>query len=340
MDSSYDKVFITNIPAFYKISLYNRIAQKRRILAVFLDAGNSDRNADFYKGELSCDFVILSKLGFFARAAFVIRLFFFMKYGEIVIGGWDRVLYWLAAFVSKAEKNSVVVESSILESSVCGAKGLVKRIFLSNISKAYCSGKLSAAILESLGFKGRIVITRGVGLYKLHEQPPFEPRAKVSKFLYVGRLVDEKNLPMLIGAFGKRPELTLDIAGFGELEDELKKGAPENVVFHGAVPNEDLRGFYRDSDVFVLPSKKEPWGLVVEEALNNGTPVILSDKIGCAPDVLAEDVNGLSFRHDDEGSLLAAIDRICDPDFYNALRKNVAGSDPFEIEERQISSYL
>lgn len=54
-------------------------------------------------------------------------------------------------------------------------------------------------------------------------------------------------------------------------------------------------------------SKSEPWGLVIEEAMNNGLPVIVSNKVGCSIDLVAEDVNGIIFDLDDRNSLKNAV---------------------------------
>ena len=115
--------------------------------------------------------------------------------------------------------------------------------------------------------------------------------------------------------------------------------AGSNVRFVGAVDNEKLPAVYRAADVFVLPSIIEPWGLVVEEALNNGTPVIVSDRVGCKDDLLTKET-GLVFRHDDAASLKAAVRQMCDVAFYNRLRQGVARLDFSRSARRQVEVYL
>ncbi len=188
--------------------------------------------------------------------------------------------------------------------------------------------------------KKTVVKTGGVGLYRRVPQPPFEARERVKNFLYVGRLSPEKNLIFLIRAFSKLPELTLNIVGFGPQEAELKAIAGKNVVFHGAVANAELPKFYQANDVFVLPSKSEPWGMVVEEALNNGVPVLVSDSVGCAEEIVRNEENGIIFRNDDDANFFAAVNRMCIADFYNTLRRNIAAQNPESIERLQVEAYL
>ena len=92
-------------------------------------------------------------------------------------------------------------------------------------------------------------------------------------------------------------------------------------------------------DVFVLPSKVEPWGLVVEEALNNGIPVIVSDRVGCAEEII-NNSNGLIFHYNDKNEFVAAINKMAEIDFYNRLRKNISKLNFEEIEQAQIACYV
>lgn len=336
----YDIIYLICTPAFYKIKLLNEIAKKKKVLAIFMYEMGNTRNKDFYLGEKHFDYISLQDFGKFGAYVKLIKTIFTISYKSMVICGWDTYFAWLTAILSPKKKNSIVVESGIYESITTGLKGFIKRIFLSRISLGLCSGEPHIALLRALGFKGKCIKTYGVGLYNMIPQPPFQERSEVKNFLFVGRFVAVKNLEFLIKAFAKRPNLTLNIAGFGELEEQLKSIASHNVKFLGAVENKKIFNTYKQNDVFVLPSISEPWGLVVEEALNCGTPVLLSSKIGCRDDVLEEGKNGLSFDERNENSLLEAIDKICDVELYNNMRKFISFRDCQAIENRQIQAYF
>ena len=339
---SYDIVFLSNFPAFYKVRLYNEIAKRAKILVIFLrDQGaRGRRNADFCAEPKHFEFEVLPPTKSKRQAVKVVKTLKSLRYKELVIGGWNELPFWAAAFCSPRAKNAVVVESSYLESATSGPKAWVKRIFLSRISKAYCSGASNIKLVEMLGFRGNIKKTGGVGLYRRVPQPPFEPRERIKNFLYVGRLSPEKNPEFLVRAFAKLPEFTLNIVGFGPQEEYLKSLAGTNVVFHGAVANAELPKFYRANDVFVLPSKSEPWGMVVEEALNNGVPVLVSDSVGCAEELIVGKNVGLIFKTDDEQDFLEAVEKIRNPEFYNRLREDVSRRDAELVEEQQVDCYL
>ena len=105
------------------------------------------------------------------------------------------------------------------------------------------------------------------------------------------------------------------------------------------VDNVKLPNYYKNNDVFILPSKSEPWGLVIEEALNNGLPVIVSDKVGCKDDLVTVDT-GLIFRYDDMDDLKNKVKKMCDVNYYNELRKCISFLDFNERIDKQVSVFL
>jgi len=89
---------------------------------------------------------------------------------------------------------------------------------------------------------------------------------------------------------------TLVLAGSGEQERELKEAVAAakltNVVFLGFINQSALPDVLGISDIFILPSEDEPWGLIVNEALCAGLPVIIGEQVGCAPDLVVDGENG------------------------------------------------
>lgn len=340
MYTYYDKVFVTNLLPFYKINLYNEISSRQRILVIVTGDGAQTRNANFFKGNIKFKYISYQKRNIFYRLYFTLHLLRKIQYKEAIVGGWDSVPLWLFALLSPRFKNSVVIESSYIESVTNGLKGLTKRIFISRIrNKAYVSGSSQQKLAEKLRCRAKIVKTKGVGVFNYVRQPEYVAREKVKNFLFVGRLVEVKNLEFLIRVFNELKEYTLHIAGFGKLEPNLRAIASDNIVFLGAVDNEKLSEVYQQNDVFILPSKSEPWGLVVEEALNNGLPVLVSNRVGCASEIV-NDENGLVFKWDSEVDLRDKINRIVQIDYYNQLRHNISKMDFEKIEIDQINCYL
>ncbi|MBI3273470.1 MAG: glycosyltransferase family 4 protein [Planctomycetes bacterium] len=112
--------------------------------------------------------------------------------------------------------------------------------------------------------------------------------------LFVGRLVAVKGVASLLGAFsavlGRLPDARLALVGDGPLRAELESRAERacggRVRFFGSVAPAELARFYAAADLLVLPSLEEPWGIVVNEAMAFGLPVLASDRVGAAHDLV------------------------------------------------------
>ncbi len=141
--------------------------------------------------------------------------------------------------------------------------------------------------------------------------------------LYLGRLEEVKGLGYLLEAFASAapPDAVLVLAGtgsalFGLQERVAQLGISGRVRFPGYVRADNTIPYYAIASVFVLPSitmptGKEPWGLVVNEAMNQGVPVIATDAVGAAAGGLVQDgVNGLIVPERDSAALGAALRRL------------------------------
>jgi glycosyltransferase involved in cell wall biosynthesis len=134
--------------------------------------------------------------------------------------------------------------------------------------------------------------------------------------LYAAKFVQRKRPGDLLEAVRRlRPQteclFTVVMAGSGELEGELRsfcsEHALENVVFTGFINQSELPDLYAASDVFVLPSEHEPWGLAVNEAMCAGLPVVVSREVGCVADLVQDGVNGFTPSVGDVAGLAGAL---------------------------------
>ena len=135
--------------------------------------------------------------------------------------------------------------------------------------------------------------------------------------LFSGKLIPKKDPQTLLAAVGQmaaiggRP-VHLVFLGDGPLRatlsDEAQRMAPGRVHFVGFRQQEAIGEVYTDADMLVLPSIfSETWGLVVNEAMQFGLPCIVSDRVGCAPDLVVSGVTGQVFAHGDVGSLTSCL---------------------------------
>ena len=144
----------------------------------------------------------------------------------------------------------------------------------------------------------------------------------------VSRLVPDKQPEVLLEAFRRVREnhaCTLLIVGSGRLECDLKRQVAEqaipDVVFTGFLNRSQIYEAFAAADVFALLSREhETFGLVVNEAMNFGLPVVTSDRVGCAADLVGNDLNGFVVSsRDPRDAACALATLVADPDLRQTM---------------------
>lgn len=333
----YEYIIVTHIPAFYKVNLYNELAKKMNILVIFVASDtNENRSDDFIcKSDLKFDHKILytgnlQERNVYKNIRSLSAIVSQSKYRRIIVGGWDLQEYWYLVFTNYKSKNCLVLESTINESSINNIRGVAKKVFLSRISTVFASGNLHKLLLDSLRYKGEVKVTKGVGIIN---KPKFSPKFKQydKKYLFVGRLSKEKNIEMLIDIFNKLEDYKLTIVGSGPLEEQLKGRANENITFVGNVVNLGIRKYFETNDILVLTSVSETWGLVVEEALYYGVPVIVSSNCGSC-EIIRDGINGYVVDIEDDRNIKNVIKNIDESNY----QKLIDGVDKFSVEAKDL----
>jgi glycosyltransferase involved in cell wall biosynthesis len=113
---------------------------------------------------------------------------------------------------------------------------------------------------------------------------------------------------------GLGERIVIAYLGDGALRRDLEKlatqRAPVRALFLGFQNQRQLSRFYHAADLLSLPSRfNETWGLVTNEALHHGLPCVVSDRVGCLPDLIEPGLTGEFFRADSEPELTAALTR-------------------------------
>jgi len=344
-NQSYDFVFVSHLPSFYKINLFNKLAKSVSILAIFLGESSNERTADFVKGIKQFDYLFLNSGDFERRIRWysswkLLRILLKLKYKWLSVGAWDLPESWVAILCSPKHQNVIAQESSIFESELYGWKGLIKRLFVKRLSLALVSGEPHGRLMRAVGFDGEIVVTGGVGLANRAKRAIDSDRKFSGNFLYVGRLSSEKNLAYLLGIFAcsQMANFRLTLVGNGPERESLRMLAGSNVSLVGHMPNELIHEIYLSHDVFVLPSLSEPWGLVVEEALYYGLPVLASSKVGSVEDLVLNSGAGLVFDPLSEKSLHQAIEAMAT--HYEQYSKAARAIDFASRDAAQVWAYV
>lgn len=338
-----DILIINNCPAFYKINLYNKLAEYCNIHVVFIGLTNQVVINDSFKTDIKFSYDLLSSIQIEKRNKIssiikLLRIYIKYDFRKIIYGGYDDLEERLFIFLSPKRKNCLQFESSIQESRITGFISFAKKIILSRASIALPSGNMQSAVLAALNFKGIIIKPKGVGIFNKGQiQLKEKNNDSDIKYIFVGRLIPLKNLEFIIRVFNQTNK-PLTIVGTGILEQHLKSISNSNITFTGFINNNKIYELYESHDVFILPSLSEPWGLVVEEAIYFGLPVLISNAVGCQDEMVKQPKTGCVFSPTDKNSLLEAIEKIeANIDLY---RHNCQKFDFQKRDMEQIEAYL
>ena len=266
----------------------------------------------------------------------VVRWIVNQHYDAVLVYGWSRATNLMAIGAAFATNMPVLLrgETNLLNSLSSFKKGL-KSAVLKPLFAA-TSGFLSIGRHNS-EFYG----AWGVPMQKIHLAPYSVDNeywlAQATKFsghksqlkcdlgfgpgtpiiLFSGKLISMKRPLDLLQAFesvSKKLPSGLVFLGDGQLRGQLEAYVRDrrltNVKFVGFKNQTELAPYFAMSDVFVLPSGFEPWGLVLNEALCFGLPVIASDKVGATGDLVQHGINGFVYSAGDVAALTARLEEL------------------------------
>ncbi|MFK4385532.1 glycosyltransferase family 4 protein [Bradyrhizobium sp. USDA 223] len=234
----------------------------------------------------------------------------------VVLAGYERPVVWLQALILSLKRRpfALFCDSTLYDQPQSFWKGVAKRIIFNWADGIFCYGVRAMEYVSYYGVPSSksFVRCQAAALPKDYSaETAFErriekaPRNAPPRYLYVGRLSPEKSLDHLLLAFkqvaASIPGAQLNLVGKGPAEQELRNlvaqlGIQHGVTFAGPKFDSDLFDEYCKASCLVLPSYSEPWGLVVNEAMSFGCPVVVSYRCGCVPELIADRKTGFSFE--------------------------------------------
>lgn len=244
----------------------------------------------------------------------------------MVITGYSSFESWVLLIYSLLFSRAVIVtiDSTSAEGDRSNVRKLLKRFFLARVNAVLAYGDSSRKLATSLGVNPVDVFCPFHCVEKIYYEDcnivlsrrSVSSKPEFFRFVFVGRLSSEKGIEVLIEAFKRlsRSQLNihLSIVGDGPMRDALMNKVESNsiggkVEFLGAREPSEIIRLYASVNCFVLPSFQEPWGLVVNEALCQGVPVIVSDKCGCIENLVFNNPAAIKFTAGDISGLYGAM---------------------------------
>ncbi|MFN2628004.1 MAG: glycosyltransferase family 4 protein [Gaiellaceae bacterium] len=318
---------LTEIPAPYRVPLFNALADRVDLTVLFLRARNPERPYRLHAAEFRFEWRILRGIDatiggrWLVANLGVMRALRRARPDVVLLGGWNQPAFWVAlAWARTRRLPAVVWVESTGRDRRSGRLEPTKRALLRAADAFLVPGRAAREYLLALGVADdRIAVAPNAvdpGLFGAELERVERQRPVV---LAVGRLSPEKGLDVLLqAADGLAGDIVL--AGTGPEENRLRRLAGEHVRFLGNVERDDLPALYAAADVFVLPSRSDPWGMALNEAAHAGLPLVATDAAGATSDLVEEGANGFSVPADDVPALRKALERLLgDPELRAAM---------------------
>ncbi len=339
-------VILTEIISPYRIPLFNSLAQNANVDLYVLFLAETDptlRQWQVYKNEIQFSYQVLpswrQRLGRYNMLLNrgVARALATSAPDVILCGGYNYVASWQALRWARAHRIPFVLWSESNAKDLRRGHAVVE--FLKSSFLRRCSGFVvpGRAAQEYLCADKRIAESALFTSSNAVDNDLFAAGASAARqnanalrreldlprryFLFVGRLVREKGVFELLAAYAKlsesvRLQVGLVFVGDGASRQQLERQAasisPGAIRFVGFAQREQLAIYYGLAEIFILPTYADTWGLVVNEAMACGLPVILSQAAGCAPELVRENWNGLLVPPRDVSSLTLAMRSLAD----------------------------
>ena len=325
---------LTEIPAPYRIPLFNALAGRLDLRVLFLRERHPDRPYDLHREELHFDWQVLPGFAATVRAHWLVVNRGVGGIGTpdaVMLGGWNQPAFWEALARCRARGIPAILwtESTHMDWR-SGRLDAPKRLLLRAPRAFVVPGSAARDYLRALGVgDDRIFVAPNAVDARVFGTATRTRTDGPVRVLAVGRLAPEKGIDTLLRATRDLP-VEVVLAGTGPEEQRLRAFAGDNVTFLGHVGRDGLAAVYADADVLAMPSRSDPWGMVLNEASLAGLPLVSTTAAGASWELIEDGVNGFRVPPDDVGALRDAIARLAgDEDFRRA-----AGERSREIAAR------
>ena len=319
---------LSEIPAPYRIPLFNALADRVDLDVIFLARTNPQRPYRLHEDELRFRWRVLP--GFDVTVG---NRWLVVNRGirravrdsdALLLGGWNQPAFWAALATRKPAY--VWVESTLADS---GGGSAFKRSFARRAAGFVVPGRASEQYVRTLAPSARVVVAPNAVDNDLFASGVARTDVDRPCILYVGRLAQEKGVDVLLRA-AKGLDATVVLAGTGPEEQALRAIADDGTRFLGHVDRDDLPAWYASADVLVLPSLSEPWGMPLNEAAASGLPLVATAAAGAAHELIEDGINGFRVPPGDVDALRAALARLIGDESF----RRAAGERSREIAAR------
>lgn len=313
-------LFVTNLPSPYRVDFFNELGKKTNLTVCYERKSSSERDAKWInssKRTYKEIYISAKTLGVDRSIGLGIVRELKKKYDYVIISGWSSPSVMLAIIYCQIHNIPYIMEDDGGLISPNGEKHkFVKKLLLRNLVAYFTTTSENVTVMTQLGVKQEkiykypfsSVMDRDIkdGVLKKKDVDNIRKSLGIKEknvILAVGQFIDRKGFDVLLKAFsnmsddcglyfvgGKPTKQYLDI---------VTKKDIKNVHFIGFKSKNELKEYYAAADIFVHPTREDIWGLVVNEAMAAGLPVITTNRCGAGLELIRNNENGYLIEVED-----------------------------------------
>lgn len=328
-------IYFTNYPSPYRVEFFNQLGFKENIdlTVVFTQRpeAQAHRDASWFNTNYSHFQAVFcsKKVKLPKNKVYCPEVLDWVKkdFDEIIFGGYADVSFIVAMQYLKLIKKpfTLEVDGGLIKRD-SKISFYAKRFLIKGAKRWVSSGKTTDGYLLHYGAK-----EEGIVHYPFSSMTEEDLRqaAEISQrkqqcrknigfndgkyVLYVGQFVHRKGVDVLLESISKLPESIHFVLIGGnptqEIIDYCKEKKLHNLVFPGFKKKDELAEYYAGADLFVLPTREDIWGLVINEAMSYGLPVVTTDRCVAGVELVHDDINGYVVETDNAKALADAIQK-------------------------------
>jgi glycosyltransferase involved in cell wall biosynthesis len=326
-------LFLVNIPSPYRVSFFNELGKLCDLTVLFERRSSDEReeswhdyNFENFKG------IFLKGIKYKKNQAISLDFVKYIKknkYDHIIVGCYATPTGLLLINYLKLKRIPFIlnIDGGLINDKENGLKKSIKRYFISGASAWLSTGEVGSKYLEHYGARKNKIFTYPFTTLKeadlltriLEKDEKIKLRNELGLegnkiILTIGQFIPRKGFDILINACSLIPsDTSIYFVGgkptkeYLELKDTLQL---KNIHFLGFKSKDEILNYYRAVDLFVLPTREDIWGLVINEAMANGLPVITTNKCVAGLELVEDYDNGFIVTVEDINELSMRINEI------------------------------
>lgn len=353
-------LFITNYPSPYRVDFFNLLGMHVELAVVFTENidDQKHRSSKWFNMDFSGFHPIFLKDKVKIGKICVCRDIFKIlknKYDCIILGGYSSGTQMAVIDYLRRHKIPFAIEADggmIKKESIIHK--LIKKHFIGSADYWLSSGKKTSEYFLHYGAKDKNIYVYPFTSIKKNEILAFEQLCNYKHFndknkirerllisepkiiLYVGQMIYRKGIDVLLKAAKELPnDIAICLVGGEPTNDylDMKESLDlQHVYFFGFQPKANLADFYIAADLFVMPTREDIWGLVINEAMCYGLPIVSTERCVAACELVENNINGLIVPSDSPTALAEGIVQVLESDTLAMKKESLKRIEQYTIE--------